>query len=313
MLFRSQANFMRNLRMSMPQYVTNVTSFDDVVKILKNKSILTESHAGNDQYSERAFDVAQVLKDKYNMDAEGVYVYLVDDMNLDNGVAQAIVDKVFDEENELEDLISKYSEEESGKHTKFQDVPGAISEEVESFGGQSQDRGETGSTIQFKVTKNTPEYFEIDYVITPNSKSTPKTGYKHFQRTKEEGTEKIMKGDLRPDQKESIKVKGVRYYIGKRFAEKIYGGEKLEEGRKKKEVKAELHPNQINPHELRIGIKVELEHTDELDVAKKIALDHLKENPFYYTQLKLSGVDVKATPSKEKKAIAKKKIGRAHV
>ena len=46
----SQANFMRNLRMTMPQYVTNVTSFGDAVKILKNKSIIVESNAGNDQW-----------------------------------------------------------------------------------------------------------------------------------------------------------------------------------------------------------------------------------------------------------------------
>jgi hypothetical protein len=39
----SQANFMRNLRMTMPQYVTNITSFDDSVRILKNKGILTEA------------------------------------------------------------------------------------------------------------------------------------------------------------------------------------------------------------------------------------------------------------------------------
>ena len=39
----SQANFMRNLRMSMPQ-VTNVMSFGDAVKVLKNKGIITESH-----------------------------------------------------------------------------------------------------------------------------------------------------------------------------------------------------------------------------------------------------------------------------
>jgi hypothetical protein len=39
----SQANFMRNLRMTMPQYVTNVTSFGDAVRILKNKSIIVES------------------------------------------------------------------------------------------------------------------------------------------------------------------------------------------------------------------------------------------------------------------------------
>jgi hypothetical protein len=40
----SQQNFMRNLRMTMPQYVTNVTSFSDAIRILKNKSILTESY-----------------------------------------------------------------------------------------------------------------------------------------------------------------------------------------------------------------------------------------------------------------------------
>ena len=39
----TQAQFMRNVRMSLPQYVTNVTSFNDTVKILKNKAILTEA------------------------------------------------------------------------------------------------------------------------------------------------------------------------------------------------------------------------------------------------------------------------------
>jgi hypothetical protein len=39
----TQANFMRNLRMTLPQYVTNVTSFEDSVRILKNKGILTEA------------------------------------------------------------------------------------------------------------------------------------------------------------------------------------------------------------------------------------------------------------------------------
>ena len=48
----SQANFMRNIRMTFPQYVTNVTSFDDSVRILKNKGMLTESHRGNDQWLE---------------------------------------------------------------------------------------------------------------------------------------------------------------------------------------------------------------------------------------------------------------------
>jgi len=73
------------------------------------------------------------------------------------------------------------------------------------------------------------------------------------------------------------------------------------------EAKTKLTADQVNPSELRMGIKVEMEHTDDPEKAKKIALDHLAENPFYYTQLKLSGVDTKATPSKEYKTIAKKK------
>jgi len=39
----TQAQFMRNIRMSLPQYVTNVSSFEDTIKILKNKAILNEA------------------------------------------------------------------------------------------------------------------------------------------------------------------------------------------------------------------------------------------------------------------------------
>ena len=38
-------------------------------------------------------------------------------------------------------------------------------------------------------------------------------------------------------------------------------------------------------HQLEIGIKVETEHTDNFDVATKIATDHLNEDPHYYTKL----------------------------
>jgi hypothetical protein len=39
----SKSNFMRNVRTALPHLVTNVTSFDDTVKILRNKGILTEA------------------------------------------------------------------------------------------------------------------------------------------------------------------------------------------------------------------------------------------------------------------------------
>lgn len=38
--------------------------------------------------------------------------------------------------------------------------------------------------------------------------------------------------------------------------------------------------------QLKMGIKVEMEHTDNKSLAKKIAMDHLYEDPKYYTKLK---------------------------
>ena len=39
----SKSNFMRNVRMQFPQYVSPVTSYDDSIKILKGKRILSEA------------------------------------------------------------------------------------------------------------------------------------------------------------------------------------------------------------------------------------------------------------------------------
>lgn len=44
-------------------------------------------------------------------------------------------------------------------------------------------------------------------------------------------------------------------------------------------------PKGIDPRELEQGIKTEHEHTADPAIAKKIALDHLKEDPHYYTHL----------------------------
>jgi hypothetical protein len=57
-----------------------------------------------------------------------------------------------------------------------------------------------------------------------------------------------------------------------------------------------------------MGIKVELEHTDSLDKAKKIALDHLAEIPFYYTALKLAGVDSPSAPKAKVPVAFKKEV-----
>lgn len=49
-------------------------------------------------------------------------------------------------------------------------------------------------------------------------------------------------------------------------------------------------PENVNANELKVGIAVEMEHTDDPKVAEEIALDHLTENPKYYTELCKSGI-----------------------
>ena len=43
--------------------------------------------------------------------------------------------------------------------------------------------------------------------------------------------------------------------------------------------------NEFDLNELQMGIEVEFEHTDDINIAKAIAKDHLAECPNYYTRL----------------------------
>jgi len=57
------------------------------------------------------------------------------------------------------------------------------------------------------------------------------------------------------------------------------------------------NPTDFDPEQLAAGIKVEMEHTDDPDVAREIAMDHLVEDSSYYR--KLSVMESKAQPSSD--------------
>jgi len=71
----------------------------------------------------------------------------------------------------------------------------------------------------------------------------------------------------------------------------------LNEGYKKQKIKGgkgdKLIPDQVNYYEFTKGWKCELEHTDDIDKAKEIALDHLAEDPIYYTRLEMMETQAK--------------------
>jgi hypothetical protein len=99
-------------------------------------------------------------------------------------------------------------------------------------------------------------------------------------------------------------MKNIKRYEEMFESEKIPGGKSsgmsLEDIAKKHDSKGYYHiKNMLDSlkKELEIGIEVEKEHTDSLEKAKEIAMDHLAENPNYYTKL------IKSKLADEPKAI----------
>ena len=68
-----------------------------------------------------------------------------------------------------------------------------------------------------------------------------------------------------------------------------------------------LDADHVNYHEFTKGWKHELEHTDDIDKAKEIALDHIAEDPNYYTRLDM--VEYQDEKTKKKTAAKKTKEG----
>jgi len=269
----SQANFMRNVRMSLPQYISNVNSFEDTVKILKNKRILTEDYQdypGREDQS--GIDRTNMFNDALQSELEfheKSNKGLIDFVNDLEDTEPALYDKIMDTEDverAAQDFVEAYENAQlAGMIKRGEDELGPDKYKFNDFeGGLSEDKTDD------KIDQSELNLLKKLYAKKPTDKI------------------KKMIDDLENKNKSSK-------------------SEKLSEAKKKKAKKEEkpYNPNAIHPSELRMGIKVEMEHTDDPKKAEKIALDHLAENPYYYTALKLAGVD---SPSKAKAPVAAKKI-----
>jgi hypothetical protein len=158
----SQGNFMRNLRMTIPQYVTNVTSFGDAVRILKNKNIISEVLTTEEEvFSQGAQDesvtttnttagydsVSEENDETSNSDAEfdAMLKQLEDEMAGEIAVKSDKLDEPLEEINE-------------GKEPK------AVDEDIEEV--------TTGIQIEHECHPDM-EYDEIEKMVKKNIKKNP--------------------------------------------------------------------------------------------------------------------------------------------
>jgi len=105
---------------------------------------------------------------------------------------------------------------------------------TKSYHGSTANQGDTGWTIDFTVIENTPEYFKIDYVMTPNSSNAPRGASRNYRPEKKYGEWKISKvGDkgrpLTDYEKTQLNIKGDHFGVnGKEFVQDIYGDTKTD-------------------------------------------------------------------------------------
>jgi hypothetical protein len=136
----SQSNFMRNVRMTLPQFITNVTSYNDAVRILKNKGIITEAdrYAPSNYQEDDDNDIPAFLK-TYNSDAYVDALKAAGDIKDDDyegdmeddekdydadysepnepfGMAEAEEEDNMGDD-EVEDILKQLDDEEDAKHT----------------------------------------------------------------------------------------------------------------------------------------------------------------------------------------------------
>ena len=209
----TQGNFMRTLRMSMPQYVTNITSFSDAVKILKNKDIISESYKGNDGWLDAFKDALADLGVNYpGMNAQEM-ISKYGDLTPDQAAAQYMKDEPgVDWPNEPEDdglpfegMNPDSSTEESNEDAEFD----AILKQLEDqMAGEEAVKAQYDETLnENKEPKAVDENLEeVTLGITTEHECFPELDY--------DAIEKMVKKNIKknPLYYTNYKLTGIRDY-----------------------------------------------------------------------------------------------------
>lgn len=90
-----------------------------------------------------------------------------------------------------------------------------------------------------------------------------------------EELKKVLREDLYLSRVHPLKENYERFFGRLSEEDKIPGG-----------LADDADPKDFDPEQISMGIKVEMEHTSDPKIALEIAMDHLTEDPKYYTKLK---------------------------
>jgi len=346
----SQANFMRNLRMSMPQ-VTNVMSFGDAVKVLKNKGIITESY---DNQVGQSFD----LDVKSERGDGSVQNYQLKNVKLVNANG-----RIFEKPDGTTVTLApsdKYTSTKVDTTTENNEysIPEVADKEKDNRYNSlvSTNRGEDKEWAKLsRDEKEKMMYADTDSDLAnldPNevgglgrhqnlSKGIDDNSDAEFdailkQLEDEMDGEVAVKSDVLDEPLEEVEltpqqiVAKYNEMFGKNpqttfvdVAKALNVDEKAVAGalglginvfEELNEAKEKTNPNKVHPQEYTMGIRYELKVAKgDVVKAERAVLKNLAKEPFYYTVLKLSGKDTHKEAPAVKEESPKKKSKKKEV
>jgi len=322
----SQANFMRNLRMTLPQYVTNLSSFEDSVRILKNKGILTEADlsiskdtvdkmksvlqgltANNDEYHRDGYTMG--FFEGEGQDEKGKEISETDTNSGPNAQWLGSIKDIIEDKWQNGEI--KTSAEYGSVMTKLSTQPeGIIAQYGETSAEDAANKllnsvSHLGS--EYEPESGEDEDFERDYDMDYKDPNDPFDMAESLNETVSD--DEIMKKynemfgknpqtkfadvakalNIPEDQVSAALQPGNIPKFGLREAKDEKGKWTNTSGKSMYDQFKEI--DNLNGQEVLIGIDFEMEKNHDLtkQEAAKIVIRNLKKIPNYYTNFKLSG------------------------
>jgi hypothetical protein len=304
---------MRSVRMSLPQYITNVTSFKDTVKILKNKGILNEAIINSSSiesllksYLAKGYSYSEAIRAVAA--EEGI-----DEDILASQYPQDIIDieghESEDEDAELEDIIAKDEDELSPEMYKNYDFPGGLSEDDDEEEapedyedpdmfdayGMDASEGKLNETKKIKISGGIIKKFK-------------QNGDKSYSVEFEDGSKKIIAVSnddwdiIKAADKEIPGFEGTKDSLDNLSIREVKNTKFDKSAKPKypnwvnasgKDYQKYITPDsRVNLQSLTTGINIEHEENPEksYDEIVKIVVKNLEKDPIYYTYYKLTGL-----------------------
>jgi hypothetical protein len=283
----TESQFMRNVRMSLPQYISNVTLFKQAEKILINKGIISEIKSPIVEALNPADEVElENIVSKYVKDANDISkemdAYSQKGFRGFSDVVQANLNR----DEDFQSWVQRTSDEEQFKK-ETGEMPGfeGTLDALDKISiRESTEDNFIDSVLDILVKSNTLTQDDIDKLNNGEYPKLLNTLYAEFDKYKdyEEAGQSISTSDI------NNSAKNIAKKLGKlnESLEGYYNQDGKEQYSKFDEL------DNMNAQEIMAGYVMEKIDNPNIDQkeAIKLVIKNLKKDQFYYTNYKLTGI-----------------------